>query len=389
MNETARVTPGSHIPELDGIRGAAVLSVVVLHTTIGLLSPDFTYPSLNPLYRIFFGGGIGVDLFFVLSGFLIGGILIDHKDTDNYFKVFWVRRAARILPVYLLLMATYLIAKQIGQSVNAPWFHSFLMNDPLPIWTYLTFTQNNYMALTNNGGALWVGITWSLAVEEQFYLLFPFVVYFFSKKTVMKIAVITLIVAYFSRLYLWKNYSFYVGYFPTQSRADALMFGVLAAYLVRSSKLQWLADRRILFDIIAMAAIAILMWKVKRWIGDSGSFSLRCAVFAYAIVRIFITDGLYRKFFRSRFMVFMGLISYSFYMYHQAINGLFHGLLLGQGPRIENWAGLAVGIAVFLTSAGLATLSTRYYEKPFRDIGRRFRYRRASDVPTAGAAYAQ
>jgi peptidoglycan/LPS O-acetylase OafA/YrhL len=286
-------------------------------------------------------------------------------------------------------MATYLIAKQIGQSIEAPWFHTFLMSDPLPIWTYLTFTQNNYMAVANSGGALWVGITWSLAVEEQFYLLFPFIVYFLPKKTVMKIAVITLIVAYFSRLYLWKNYSFYVGYFPTQSRADALMFGVLAAYLVRSPKLQWFADRRFLLDIIAVAAIAILMWKVKRWIGDSGSFSLRCAVFAYAIVRIFITEGPYRKLFRSRFMVFMGLISYSFYMYHQAINGLFHGLLLGQGPRIENWTGLAVGIAVLVTSAALATLSTFYFEKPFREIGKRFKYRRASELTVTGPAYVQ
>lgn len=382
MNGIERLKPGTHLPELDGIRGIAVLMVVLLHAMFGIMTPEFQYQVPGPLYRFVFGGGGGVDLFFVLSGFLIGGILVDHKDADNYFKIFWIRRAARILPVYLLLMATYVVAKQIGQN-GAPWFHAFLMKDPLPLWTYLTFTQNYFMAAENTGGARWIGITWSLAVEEQFYLIFPFVVFFLSKKAVMKVALFILIAAPVLRGFLWDNYGFYVGYFPTPARADGLMFGVVAAYLIRSKKLQWLADRRVLLDILAGVAIYILMWKAK-WVGESGAFSLRSALFAYAIVRIFITDGVYRKFLRSRFMVFMGLISYSFYMYHQAINGLFHGYFFSQVPKIENWSGVAVGVSVLLVSGILATLSTRYFEKPFRDLGKRFEYRREAVIPAYG-----
>ena len=73
-------------------------------------------------------------------------------------------------------------------------------------------------------------------------------------------------------------------------------------------------------------------------------------------------------------MVFMGAISYPFYMYHQAINGMFHGLFLGQIPRIENAAGIVVGIAVLLTAGSLATLSTFYYEQPFRKLGKKVKY---------------
>lgn len=385
MNGIERLKPGAHLPELDGIRGIAVLMVVLLHAIFGIMTPEFQYQVPGPIYRFVFGGAGGVDLFFVLSGFLIGGILVDHREADNYFKVFWIRRAARILPVYLLLMATYVVAKHIGQN-GAPWFDEFLMKEPLPLWTYLTFTQNYFMAAEGSGGARWVGITWSLAVEEQFYLIFPFVVFFLPKKAVMKIALFILIMAPILRSYLWNHYGFYVGYFPTPARADGLMFGVVAAYIIRSQKLQCLADRRILLDIFAGIAICVLMWRPE-WGGymeASLSYSLRSAVFAYAIVRIFITDGVYRKFLRSRFMVFMGLISYSFYMYHQAVNGLLHGYFFSQVPRIDNWSDVAVGFSVLLVSAGLATLSTRYFEKLFRDIGKRFKYRRQADAPAYG-----
>src|SRR3954447_25627638 len=89
----AAVARGAHVAELDGIRGMACLMVVLLHAFFGVVGPRYTVHSLNPVYNAFFAGGAGVDLFFVLSGFLIGGILIDHRGSANYFQVFWVRRA--------------------------------------------------------------------------------------------------------------------------------------------------------------------------------------------------------------------------------------------------------------------------------------------------------
>ena len=344
----------------------------LLHGFFGILAPNLDIPYLHPITDAFFGGA-GVDLFFVLSGFLIGGILIDHRESPNYFKVFWVRRAARILPVYFLLFATYGLALSVSQLVTASWFHEWLMQDPIPLWTYFTFTQNYFMAAENSGAARWVGITWSLAVEEQFYLIFPFVVYFLSKRAVIGLALVTIILAPFIRTHLW-HHGFYTGYFPTPARADGLMFGVLVAYAVRTPALvafcrQWgpIGD-----GVFTMAAV-VLTW-LPGLLSVSEQFTLRSAIFAYLIARIFFTDGWMRTFLRTRFMVFMGAISYPFYMYHQAINGMFHGVILGQVPKIENSSGIAVAIAVLLTAGSLATLSTLYYERPFRRLGKQAKY---------------
>ncbi|MEH7907427.1 acyltransferase [Rhizobium laguerreae] len=383
MEVAGQIRSGGHLREIDGVRGAAVLMVVLLHAMFGIMTSDFSIPAAQPILSAFFGGA-GVDLFFVLSGFLIGGILIDHQRAPNYFKVFWIRRATRILPVYLLLMATYLVAKNVGQASDAAWFHAFLMQDPLPIWTYLTFTQNYFMASADSGSARWIGITWSLAVEEQFYLVFPFVVYFLRTRTVLIIAATCIVGAPALRSYLWANYGFYTGYFPTPARADGLMFGVIAAYAIRSQFLAFIGKNRIYFDIAASVGAYVLIWKTAA-IGLSASFSLRSAIFCYLIIRIFITDGLFRAFLRTQFMVYMGTISYSFYMYHQAINGLFHGWALNQVPKIENWAGVGVGVAVLLTAAVLAMISTEFYEKPIRNFGRRFKYAISEDDHRSGA----
>ena len=371
-NAPNSIEAGGHLPELDGVRGAACLMVVLLHGFFGILAPNLDIPYLHPITDAFFGGA-GVDLFFVLSGFLIGGILIDHRESPNYFKVFWVRRAARILPVYFLLFATYGLALSVSQLVTASWFHEWLMQDPIPLWTYFTFTQNYFMAAENSGAARWVGITWSLAVEEQFYLIFPFVVYFLSKRAVIGLALVTIILAPFIRTHLW-HHGFYTGYFPTPARADGLMFGVLVAYAVRTPALvafcrQWgpIGD-----GVFTMAAV-VLTW-LPGLLSVSEQFTLRSAIFAYLIARIFFTDGWMRTFLRTRFMVFMGAISYPFYMYHQAINGMFHGVILGQVPKIENSSGIAVAIAVLLTAGSLATLSTLYYERPFRRLGKQAKY---------------
>jgi peptidoglycan/LPS O-acetylase OafA/YrhL len=223
---------------------------------------------------------------------------------------------------------------------------------------------------------------WSLAVEEQFYLVFPFVIYFLPKKTVIGIALVAIVLAAFIRAYLWKVGGFYTGYFPTPARADGLMFGVLVAYAIRNDgTLTFFKRHRIATDMIALAGAVILTWCVD-WMPLTASFTLRSALFAYVIGRIFFSEGKMRAFLRSNIMVALGAISYPFYMYHQAINGMFHGLFLGQVPRIANWQGVLVAIAVLSTAAILATFSTLYFEKPFRMMGKRAKYQQAiSTIP--------
>lgn len=388
----ALASPREHVPELDGVRGIACLLVVALHCFMGLLTPDLHF---GPPH--FFSGVMsllvaGVDLFFVLSGFLIGGILLDSRSASNLFRVFWARRSARILPVYVLLLATYIAALHFNSLFDVPWIHLWLLHEPLmPLWSYATFTQNYPMAAVGDTGAFWVAITWSLAVEEQFYLVFPILVYFLPKRWLVVLALASLIFAPLLRDYLWQRTgAFYSGYFPTPARIDALMFGFLSACVVRNATvMSYLTSYRIILDIAAIGGLALLIEGSHAVALSKLSFSLFAGIFAYAIIRIFLVSGGWlRAVLRNPALVKIGFISYALYMYHQAVNGLMHGFLFHQAPRISNAREFTAACLALLVAVGLAALSTRYYEQPFRALGARLRYRfdGSADVPVSAGA---
>src|SRR5689334_17828355 len=139
------------IPQLDGVRGIAVLLVIVLHY--------IRYPLDHvPAVRFFLEyTWSGVDLFFVLSGFLICGILLDHRESSNYFSVFYIRRSLRILPLYSLCVLSYVLLKD-----RIPVEEMF--QDGIPTWSYVLFVQNYFMGSEGHFGGVWLGGTWSLAI---------------------------------------------------------------------------------------------------------------------------------------------------------------------------------------------------------------------------------
>ncbi|HEY3705631.1 MAG TPA: acyltransferase [Terracidiphilus sp.] len=154
----------SYIPELQGLRGIAVLAVVLYHS----------HPRLagTPLYGASLWGWAGVNLFFVLSGFLITSILLEAREKPHYFRNFYGRRALRIWPIYLLVLAVcylkadWFIGAPVWQSIRtAPW------------WAYLLFVQNLFHLDLPPG----LGPTWSLAIEEQYYFLWAPVVRFLRR----------------------------------------------------------------------------------------------------------------------------------------------------------------------------------------------------------------
>jgi peptidoglycan/LPS O-acetylase OafA/YrhL len=149
----------SYIPELQGLRGLAVLAVVVYHC----------HPRLQgtPMYYSSLWGWAGVNLFFVLSGFLITSILLEARNKPHYFRNFYGRRALRIWPVYVLVL--------IVCYLNAPWFIGPPVLEAFrtaPWWAYLLFLQNLFHLSLPPA----IGPTWSLAIEEQYYVLWAPVV---------------------------------------------------------------------------------------------------------------------------------------------------------------------------------------------------------------------
>src|SRR4051794_3114804 len=160
------------IPELDGIRGIAILMVLVCHASSWMASDR---------WRMFLQNGrVGVDLFFVLSGFLITGILLDTRHDKNRTRNFYVRRGLRIWPLYFVFLAVALIA-----------FRKMLPAQP-NIWVYVLFIQN-FLYLREAGPFL--EPTWSLAVEEQFYMVWPWLAFRLSRATIFKVCCAVLVVS--------------------------------------------------------------------------------------------------------------------------------------------------------------------------------------------------
>ena len=386
------------LPELDGLRGIACLMVMLDHVIVSSLPQDLM-PGLYRLSTWLIGG---VDLFFVLSGFLIGGILLDHKDSSNYFQVFWTRRIGRIFPVYYLLMLTFFCMIGIKTRLDAPWLDVFLFNNIMPLWTYLLFVQNFAQSLDGgDGGARWVASTWSLAIEEQFYLLLPPLIYVMRRRSVVALAAMCVIIALLVRAHLWQaTGSWFTGYFLLPGRMDSLAFGLLGALAIRNAAaFAWLQRSRRILDLLALIVMAFLSTNALVAIGErtpeaisflvrSSDFTLRAALFSYALLRIFLVSerSWYRRSLSFPTLIFIGTISYALYMYHQVVNGLLHGVFFADIPRITDFSHLLVALVVIVLSVILAWLSTNYYEHPFRRWSQRVVYRPApSEARQIGA----
>ncbi|MGA8087925.1 MAG: acyltransferase [Terracidiphilus sp.] len=174
------------IPELDGVRGLAILLVVVFHYFVQStqVTSRWINSTLWPLHLMV----SGVDLFFVLSGFLIGGILYDARFAKNYYSTFYGRRVYRIFPVYFLWLMLFLLGLHLIGPHNATYLHR-LFNRDVPFWLYPLFLQNVFTAFRHQWGAEWISATWSLAVEEQFYLLLPFAIRVSTPRGILRMAV--------------------------------------------------------------------------------------------------------------------------------------------------------------------------------------------------------
>lgn len=369
-----------HIPELDGIRGYACLSLVVLHCLTGITTSTLgwlAWPVMKHTQALFLGG---VDCFFVLSGFLIGGILMDSRNEPHYLKRFWIRRIGRIIPVLYLLLFSYVVIRFLRQVYDWQALDLWLLAGPAPpLWTYATFLQSYVIAEGGYGGPRWLGITWSLAIEEQFYMFFPFLVLFLSRRLLIVFGVALIALTPFIRAVVEDRYgNWYSAYVLPISRFDGLMFGVLIAIIIRNRVALLTAIKiRYLLDVV----ILILLYMViidthylRQWFFHTTSrfppfYQTGIALlFSLVILRVFLYENSFvNRVWRHKFLGWLGMISYGLYMYHQAVNGLVHAFAFNQEPMIQNMVQLGAGFVVVAISVGLAALSYVYIEKPIRN----------------------
>lgn len=214
----------SYIPELQGLRGLAVLAVVIFHS----------HPRLEgtALYRASLWGWTGVNLFFVLSGFLITSILLEARGKPHYFRNFYGRRALRIWPVYLLVLAVCYL--------NAEWFVGkpvFAAITSAPWWAYLLLIQNLFhLALPPS-----IGPTWSLAIEEQYYFLWAPLVRLLQRTWMLTLVLVVALIA--SPLFRMSHYR-WITPTHTLTHLDGIAMGSLLAIALHTVALKrriWLA----------------------------------------------------------------------------------------------------------------------------------------------------
>jgi peptidoglycan/LPS O-acetylase OafA/YrhL len=380
---TAPQTTAARIPQLDGLRGIAILLVISLH----YLNDTANAPFGSVLYRfcsLFRLGWIGVDLFFVLSGFLIGAILLDAREARNYFRTFYARRLFRILPIYYLWITLFVLATLLlGNSVGGVIPNDSSTLKAVPI--YYLFLQNYFGIAHGSLGWFWLAVTWSLGIEEQFYLVAPPLVRFFSTRKLKVMLVATLILIPLLRaalFYLLRDGGNAI-YEWMPCRADSLAMGMLTALLWREGKIQaWYGAYRTHFYffllILGGAVPFFIKWLFNPyvfWMGFLGYSWMALLFVAILALCLVAPNGLWSRFLRWSFLRAMGRLSYCIYLIHLLILGVCHAVILHRPPSIASGTAAFVTLFAFCLTYFLAFVSWRFFEKPLLRRGRQHSFR--------------
>ena len=363
------------ILELNGLRGTAVAMVLLWHFVGAIISPDLGMLS-KIASNVFVFGRTGVDLFFVLSGFLIVGILADRRESPYYFLAFYLRRAARILPPYLLLFALF-------------WTFTFWLppnkyfGETIGPWVYLVFGQNWFMSFHNEWGPGASSVTWSVAIEEQFYLIFALIVFLTPPHRLKVVLFWSAICSAIARacFHFFYPENHFAPYVNTFLRLDGLCVGGLLALAYRNpdTMAQLKKNRRYISRafFIGLAIVPLFVGFFKRAPADTmyywGHFYL-VMFYAVCLLNILLNQGSRSLgVLRSKALQFCGKISYSTYLFHPMIIGLFF-LSRGRVEELKTTEDVSLLFGAFVTTIAFCWTSYHLLEKPMIGCGHRFHY---------------
>jgi peptidoglycan/LPS O-acetylase OafA/YrhL len=367
------------IPELDGLRGAAIAMVLFFHYVSYAIKarPAGVFGYLFLRTRLFW---CGVDLFLVLSGFLIGGILLDARDSPHYFKTFYVRRICRIVPIYFLFLgvvalASWLLYRPIGQPLD------WVFAGNLPWYAYASFTQNIWMVERNDLGSLVLVITWSLALEEQFYLLLPAVIRFVRRSALPYVFLTGIFIAPALRIFIALRYpqNHWAPYLLLPCRMDAFFLGALCAFYLREPESWRMLVRRrnsIYYALAILLAGTLVLNESPIAISmQSIGYDWVALLFTTALL-LALTDssGVLARALSARWLRGFGKIAYNVYLFHMLFYGMCISLLTGHGYLLSGWKDLGATLFALAITLTFAKLSWRYFENPIVRWGHAWQY---------------
>lgn len=364
---------------LDGLRGIAVLAVMASHFERFLPASG----AWLPIKTIASYGWAGVDLFFALSGFLITGILVATRGSNNYFVSFFARRVLRIFPIYYLTLSGVLLlavffpgsADHLPPPAQRPFYFVYLTNW-IPFFTG-TWPPNV------------LGHFWSLAVEEQFYLVWPFVVALVSRGTLRSIAITVAIGEPVVRIaFLALHVPSAAIDLSTVTRVDSLVLGACGALLYA----RYRDEKR--FPLVWWIAIPLALYVAGLCLvpSDEGrivfyqsiGFSLLGIGFAALVTHLAFTDRQatnLQRFFRAPWLRRVGAYSYGMYIFHVPVLGICEIMLLRRLPitlQTNGFVSIAFVVLIGVLTFAIAAASYELFER--RILGAK-RFFRASSAP--------
>lgn len=379
----------SHLPALDGLRGLAILLVLSFHT---LARPDVQSSSwiVTTFNRAVLFGWTGVDLFFVLSGFLITRILLDAKTSTNFFKVFYMRRVLRIFPLYYLsLIGIFVIWPVLSRytgSINGN--EAIHVKLTVQLWYWLNLS--NWLTALHPLIVPLLSHYWTLSIEEQFYAVWPAMVYFLNEKRLALLSITGVV-----SVVILRNLPIVQAFGATHDnflyrltpfRMDTLLLGCLIAILFRhverSKLLCWAVP-------IFFMTLALLCWKGMPSGTNVVTFT-EFAVLYSSLLVICITSKTAGAIFRIRLLRGMGKYSYSVYLIHPSVIFFVHLLVIRhlQNRFLSNHpfaAQFLFAVLDIFACFGIARITWVLIESPILQLKRYFRYSYRDDqIPKEG-----
>jgi peptidoglycan/LPS O-acetylase OafA/YrhL len=370
-----------HVLELDGVRGIAIIAVMCAHF-LGLMLEHPQNGIERAIAKVVGYGMWGVDLFFVLSGFLITGILWDTKESPRYFKAFYMRRTLRIFPLYYGVLLVLLVL--IPRSWLAAYTPEALVMRDVQIWLW-TYLTNVYCAIQGDFAIPYVAHFWTLSIEEHFYLFWPFVIRVSSRTGAMTTAIVLSVFALGLRLVIGQvtENELWAHVF-TLSRLDALCLGAWFALAIRGPGgadvigrhlPRWLGGTAALMLVLVALPAALLPKPVGLPLKQT-ALALLCGAVIFAgawsagppLLKRFLRLGILRSF---------GKYSYGLYVFHTMIAYGFwrHDAVGYLAPKVGSHTLALLVQATFGAAASflIAYLSFNLFEGRFRALKRWFK----------------
>jgi len=382
--QTPAEAPPKRCVELDGLRGMAALCAVLYHYTdrASRLSPAiklFRHAlSISPA---------AMDMFFILSGFLIGGILLKTMESPNYYKTFYLRRFFRIIPIYYVWVLVFGVAAFFAPSIRPTMPKGYTL--PLVIGAYLVFVQNFASPVLR---VIWLEATWSLAVEEHFYLFMPACMRRFTLKQLVQGLVAIILVSPVLRVILsvllkrdGGEWGWWAVYGWTICRIDALALGVLLSIAWTNPTAKGWLREHMRWVYASMAALLVVSGVFEYFTANEirhtqaftdgfGRSALELFSLCLVVIALVNQGKSSAAFMRWAWLRQIGKISYCVYLTHW---GVFWAVLTfgfhtkaGVDVTVDLLAGV---LALFLTLA-ISEFSWTYFEGPLVKHSHRYSY---------------